>query len=97
MFCLHAWICCSKSEVCHFNGLNQIWLRTQRVHINGSFSSPQDFSFDVPRGSCLGLQLFLAYMLPLGNIIRKYGMELQMYADLCFCLPGHTMDEVKCC
>ena len=55
--------------------------RTQRVHIDGSFSSPQDLSFGVPQGSCLGPQLFLVYMLPLGNIIRKHDMELQMYAD----------------
>jgi hypothetical protein len=55
--------------------------RTQRVCINGSFSSSQILQYGVPQGSVLGPLLFLIYTLPVGNIIRKYGMELHTYAD----------------
>ena len=56
--------------------------RNQRVHIDGSFSSPQDLSCGVPQGSCLGPQLFLVYMLPLGNIIWKHEWMMANFLKL---------------
>ncbi len=55
--------------------------RTQRVHINGSFSDPQLLHCGVLQGSVLGPLLFVMYTLPIGSIIRKYGFELHVYAD----------------
>ena len=55
--------------------------RSQCVYINGSFSSLQHLSYGVPQGSVLGPLLFSIYVLPVGAIIRRYGLEMHAYAD----------------
>ena len=55
--------------------------RTLRIQIDKSFSELQDILWSVPQGSVLGPFLSLIYLLPLGILIRKHGLELHIYAD----------------
>ena len=40
-----------------------------------------DLPYGVPQGSALGPIFFTIYTLPLGDIARKYGLKLHIYAD----------------
>ena len=55
--------------------------RTQRVYVNGVFSSSRSIECGVPQGSVLGPILFTIYLGPLGDIIRKHGLPFHLYAD----------------
>jgi hypothetical protein len=73
--------------------------RSQRVCIDGKFSNIQFLRYGVPQGSALGPLLFLVYTLPLGNIIRDYGLALHIYADdtqVYVSICPTSVDGVKC-
>ena len=56
--------------------------RTQFVRINGTNSSVHYLKYGVPQGSVLGPLLYLLYTSPLGDIIRKHGIDFHLYADV---------------
>jgi hypothetical protein len=55
--------------------------RTQKVTVNGEFSSEIVIEHGVPQGSILGPFLFIFFTSPIGEICRKYGIKFHIYAD----------------
>ena len=54
---------------------------TQHAAIKNVQSSMTKLKCGVPQGSVLGPVLFTTYLLPLGDIFRKFGVQFHCYAD----------------
>jgi hypothetical protein len=55
--------------------------RFQAVHINGATSQESKLKYGVPQGSVLGPLIFTLYTAPVGEIIRRHGLQFHLYAD----------------
>ena len=74
-------------EYCGVSNESLLWFksylenRRQYVVINNSQSNERKLVCGVPQGSILGPLLFNIYTLPLGELIRQYGLSFHLYAD----------------
>uniref|UniRef100_A0A3Q3FK17 Reverse transcriptase domain-containing protein n=1 Tax=Labrus bergylta TaxID=56723 RepID=A0A3Q3FK17_9LABR len=55
--------------------------RTQFIQLKSFKSAPSPVTTGVPQGSVLGPLLFITYLLPLGNIFRKFSILFHCFAD----------------
>ncbi len=72
--------------------------RSQYVFIEGARSRSHTLTYGVPQGSVLGPLLFSAYLLPLGDIIRKHDLDFHLFADdsqLYICFRPHFRESVS--
>jgi len=55
--------------------------RKNRVCIAGESSATSKMKFGMPQGSVVGPWMFTNYILPIGDIIKRYGLSYHLYAD----------------
>ena len=55
--------------------------RKQFVMIDGTKSKMKELRYGVPQGSVLGPILYLLYTSPIGDIIKRHGLNYHLYAD----------------
>ena len=55
--------------------------RRQSVAIASRISSTKELHYGVPQGSVLGLVLFVLYIQPLSNLIKRHSLSVHLFAD----------------
>ena len=55
--------------------------RSQRIQMHGRISAERPVVFGVPQGSVFSPLMFICYTAPLGDIARRHGINVHLYAE----------------
>ena len=67
--------------------------RSQRIQLHGRISAERPVVFGVPQGSVLDTLMCICYTAPLGDIARRHGINVHLYAEDTLAFSPHSNED----